>query len=117
MTGRLTCFLFFSQNNLKWVLDQLQEATVWTKNFKRCPDEDDDIGMTRKGHFSPVFPFPSRCLPPPGTGEDSRESSRVDEDPFEKQMCHRLVNEQRNVHVSFRHIVEDKVREKGLEEE
>ena len=43
---------------------------MWTKNFESSPPEEDDVEMT---------------------GEDSGKVSRVDEDPFEKEMC--LANE------------------------
>ena len=67
VSARLTCYLFCSQKyNLEWGLQQLRE--VWNKNFKSSPaEEDDDVEMTWEGG---------------GSGE----SSRVDEDLFEKQI-------------------------------
>jgi hypothetical protein len=52
---------------------------VWTKDFKSSPPEEDDIEeddveMTGEG-----------------SGDVSRHESRVDEDPFEKELC--LANE------------------------
>ena len=74
MTVTLTCCFMYSQKyNLAWVLHQLRE--VWTKDFKSSPTEDDDVQEDDVEM----------------TGEDSGETSSVDEDPFEKQM--RLTNE------------------------
>ncbi len=56
--------------NLNWGLQQLRE--VWTKNFKTCPAEEDDVEMTGDGK---------------GSGEPSRN-----EDDFEKTQM-RLANE------------------------
>jgi hypothetical protein len=72
--GTLTCCLICSQKyNLEWGLQQLRE--VWTKDFKSTPAEEDDAEENDVEM----------------TGECSGEASRVDEDPFEKQM--RLPNE------------------------
>jgi hypothetical protein len=73
MTGRLSvsCCLFCSQkNNLKWDLKQLRE--VWTNNFESSPDEDNDV----EEHDAQMT----------GGERDSGEPSRVDEDPFEKEL-------------------------------
>ena len=59
--------------NLEWGLQQLRE--VWTKDFKSSPAEEDDVEEDDVEM----------------TGEDSGDVSRVDEDPFEKEI--RLVNE------------------------
>ncbi len=48
---------------------------VWTKDFKSSPPEEDDVEEDDVEM----------------TGEDSGDVSRVDEDPFEKELC--LVNE------------------------
>ena len=70
----LTCCSLCNQKyNLTWGLQQLRE--VWTKDFKSSPDEEDDVQEDDVEM----------------TGEGSGEESRVDEDPFEKQM--RLTNE------------------------
>ena len=69
--------------NHEWGLQQLRE--VWTKDFKSSPDEEDDVDEDDVEM----------------TGEDSGKVSRVDEDPFEKEI--RLVNETRaeEVRVSY----------------
>jgi hypothetical protein len=48
---------------------------VWTKDFKSSPSEEDDVAEDDVEM----------------TGEDSGDFSRVDEDPFEKELC--LANE------------------------
>ena len=58
--------------NLEWDLQQLPE--VW-KDFKSSPDEEDDVEEDNVEM----------------TGEVSGEVSRVDEDPFEKEI--RFANE------------------------
>ena len=50
---------------------------MWTKNFKSSPTEEDDVEEDD--------------VEMTGEGGDSEEPSRVDEDPFEKQML--LTNE------------------------
>jgi hypothetical protein len=71
---RLTCFFFGNKKyNLQWDFQQLRE--VWTKDFKSSPSEEDDVEEDDVKM----------------TGEGSGDVSRVDEDPFEKEMC--LVNE------------------------
>ncbi len=61
--------------NLEWDLKKLRE--VWTKDFKSSPTEEDDVEEVDVEM----------------TGEGSREVSRVDEDPFDKEI--RLANETR----------------------
>ena len=58
--------------NLEWGFHQLRE--VWTKDFKSSPTEEDDVEEDDVEM----------------TGEVSGEVSRVDEDPFEKEI--RLTN-------------------------
>ena len=58
---------------LEWGWQQLRE--VWTKDFKSSPSEEDDVEEDDVEM----------------TGEGSGDVSRVDEDPFEKELL--LANE------------------------
>jgi hypothetical protein len=75
-------------------LQQLRE--VWTKDFKSSPTEEDDVEEDDVEM----------------TGEGSGEASRVDEDPFEKQM--RLTNEARYVKPQTLDQLEEWIKEKPI---
>ena len=69
--------------NLEWGLQQLRE--VWTKDFKSSPPEEDDFEEDDVEM----------------TGEGSGKVSRVDEDPFETEMCLAYETSAQAVRVSY----------------